>query len=270
MECHEPYRPPYPYNEKFLPKRFSAKRAAQVGSNKEVMQRLADGQGQDDVEILRALYDGELHYLDQQIGNLVQFLQSNNLLDDTMLVITADHGDCLGEHNQIGHRMALCEPLVHVPLIIRHPTYFHRNERIATQVSLIDLYPTCLALAGAALPPPAPYDFHSLLDTPDPNRSSVFAENTAPRSLNSMISRSVRTERYKYIWNSTQAHELYDLVNDPQETVNLIYDEPAIAQKLQRELDLWQSRFSSDQVETAQAEYEDIVLERLRDLGYVE
>ena len=270
MECHEPYRPPYPYNEKFLPKRFSAKRAAQVGSNKEVMQRLADGQGQDDVEILRALYDGELHYLDQQIGNLVQFLKSKGLLDDTMLVITADHGDCLGEQNQIGHRMALCEPLVHVPLIIRHPTYFHRNERNATQVSLIDLYPTCLALAGAALPPPDPYDFHSLLDTPDPDRSCVFAENTAPRSLNSMISRSVRTDRYKYIWNSTQAHELYDLVNDPQETVNLIYDEPAIAQKLQRELDLWQSRFSSDQVETAQAEYEDIVLERLRDLGYVE
>lgn len=85
-----------------------------------------------------------------------------------------------------------------------------------------------------------------------------------------MISRSVRTERYKYIWNSTQAHELYDLVNDPEETVNLIYDEPAIAQKLQRELDLWQSRFSSDQVETTQAEYEDVVLERLRDLGYVE
>lgn len=270
MECHEPYRPPYPYNEKFLPKRFSAKRAAQVGSNQEIMQRLAAGQGQDEVEMLRALYDGELHYLDQQIGNLVQFLKSNNLLDDTMLVITADHGDCLGEHNQIGHRMALCEPLLHVPLIVRQPTYFHRNERVKTQVSLIDLYPTCLALAGAPVPAADPYNFHSLLDTPDPSRSCVFAENTAPRSLDSRVSRSVRTDRYKYIWNSTQTHELYDLVNDPEETVNLLYDEPAIAQKLQRELDLWQSRFSSDQVETDQAEYEDVVLERLRDLGYVE
>jgi len=270
MECHEPYHPPYPYNEKFMNKRFSAQRVAKVGSNKEVMQRLAAGQGQDDVEILRALYDGELHYLDQQIGKLTQFLQIAGLLDETMLVITADHGDCLGEHNQIGHRMALCEPLLHVPMIIRHPTYFQAGARVSTQVSLIDLYPTCLELAGATLPAADPYDFHSLLGAPDAARSYVFAENTAPRSMNSMLSRAVRTPRYKYIWNSNQAHELYDLVNDPEELVNLFYDEPAIAQQLGRELDLWQSRFSTNQVETTQAEYEDVVIERLRDLGYVE
>lgn len=270
MECHEPYRPPYPYNEKFLPKRFSPKRATQVGSNKEIMQRLAAGKGQDDIAILRALYDGELHYLDQQIGNLVQQLQTAGLLDDTMLVITSDHGDCLGEHNQIGHRMTLHEPLVHVPLIIRHPTYFHRGERVKQQVSLIDLYPTCLALAGAPLPAADSYDFHSLLGEADANRTCVFAENTAPNSMNRLVSRMVRTSRYKYIWNSNQAHELYDLVNDPAESVNLYYDEPAIAQKLNHELEQWQNRFSNDHVETTQAHYEDVVLERLRDLGYVE
>jgi len=270
MECHEPYRPPHPYQEKFLPKRFSPKRATQVGSNQEIMQRLAAGKGQDDIEILRALYDGELNYLDQQIGNLVQFLQTAGLLDDTMLVITADHGDCLGEHNQIGHRMTLNEPLVHVPLIVRHPTYFHKGERVKNQVSLIDLYPTCLALAGAPTPPADPYQFQSLLNEADPNRTYVFAENTAPNSMNRLVSRMVRTTRYKYIWNSNQAHELYDLINDPEESVNLYYDEPAVAQKLNRELEQWQSRFSNDHVETTQAHYEDVVLERLRDLGYVE
>jgi arylsulfatase A-like enzyme len=235
---------------------------------------LAAGQGQDDIEIVRALYDGELNYLDQQIGTVVQFLQSAGILDETMLVITSDHGDCLGEHNQVGHRMALYEQLLHVPMIIRHPTYFHAGERIKQQVSLIDLHPTCLALAGVPAQVTDHEGFQNLLQTNDPGRPNLFSENTAPKSMNSLVSRSVRTPHYKYIWNSNQAHELYDLPTDPEESVNLFYDETDSVQKVGRQLaqtlDLWQNRFGQQQVETMRAEYEDVVLERLRDLGYVE
>jgi arylsulfatase A-like enzyme len=254
-----------------MPSRFSAARVAQVGTNKNVGHRMATDAGQDDLEILRALYDGGLHYLDHQIGNLVQSLQTLGILDETVLAITSDHGDSLGEHNQIGHRMALYEPLVHVPLIIRYPAAFQSGARVADQVSLVDLYPTLLAQAGVDETAANARGFYNLLARPEPTtRPAVFVENVAPKSANSMVSRMVRTEQYKYIWNSNQQHELYDLSSDAGELTNLVNSRPVIAQQMCQQLEAWQRSNEQDQVETGRAEYEEVVLERLRDLGYVE
>jgi arylsulfatase A-like enzyme len=68
MEPHEPYNPPHPYDRRFMPKEFSPQRVARVGPHKDVMDRISDPRGQEDILILKALYDGQLNYLDEKIG----------------------------------------------------------------------------------------------------------------------------------------------------------------------------------------------------------
>lgn len=271
MEPHEPYNPPYPYNRRFMPRRFTPWRVAKVGNNKEVMQNRSAKRYEDDLEILRALYDGELSYLDQQIGELIDFLRSLGILDNTVVIVTSDHGDSLGEHEHIGHRMALYEQLVHVPLIIRYPSKFRPGTRVKEQVSLIDLYPTLLELAGASPSSYSSNGSYSLMAPPGvETRPFVIAENTAPKSLNSIVTRMLRTERYKYIWKSNQEHELYDLAEDPDELVNLIDLRPEIARELQGQLMAWIDSIGDRRVETDEAQYDEALQEHLRKLGYVD
>jgi arylsulfatase A-like enzyme len=266
MECHEPYNPPRPFDRKFMPARYTPWHVARVGNNKDVQSLASDEQRRERLEIIQALYDGELNYLDSQLGALVEEFKRQGVLDNTLFIVTADHGDSLGEHGQVGHRLALYEQLVHVPLLIRLPGRFAAGARDARQVQLIDLHATMLEAAG--LPAASGTGSVSLLSgTP---RAVAIAENTAPKSLDNVVARMVRTDRYKYIWKSNQQHELYDLVNDPQESINLVEQEQAVAAHLAGELHSWQQSLSKQTIAVAEAEYDEAVLARLRDLGYVD
>jgi arylsulfatase A-like enzyme len=194
-----------------------------------------------------------------------------DLLDDTVIVITSDHGDSLGEHDHIGHRMALYEQLVRVPLIIRYPKRFRPGTRVSQHISLIDLYPTILQLAGADGDLATANGFYNLIDPPDLDvRPFIVAENTAPKSQNSVVARMVRTARHKFIWKSDQNHELYDLARDPEELVNRAAAEPQVVQEMQEHLENWIQSVGDLRLEAGTAVYEPAVLERLRALGYVD
>jgi arylsulfatase A-like enzyme len=271
MEPHEPYNPPQPYDRRFMPKEFTPQRVARVGINKDVMNRISDQRGQEDIQILKALYDGELNYLDERIGELVKFIDSQEDLVNTVLIVTSDHGDCLGEHNHIGHRMSLYEPLLHIPLIIRYATHFEPGTRVRQQISLIDLYPTMLELAGKGPSDLNGTGLHSLVTAPDlETRPFTIAENTGPKSINGLVARALRTERYKYIWRSDNQHELYDLVKDPGEQKNLIGAVPEVAQELEMQLSNWQQSLADYSVETIKTEYDEEISDRLRQLGYID
>jgi len=270
MECHERYRPPAPYDRRFMPARFSPWRVAQLSTNKADLLAGAEKRRAEDLEIMRALYDGALNYLDYRIGEFVKLIEGLGLLDNTVVVVTSDHGDSLGEHNHLGHRMTLYEPLVRVPLIIRYPARFQPGARIAQQIQLADLYPTFLELAGADSAEVQTNGFHSLLALPDPAaRPFTVAENTAPKSLNNMLLRMLRTDRYKYIWKSNQQHELYDLASDPAETVNLFPTRPDLARRMIEQLEAWERGLEGKRIETREAAYDEATLQRLRGLGYI-
>jgi len=271
MECHERYNPPYPYNRRFMPARFSPWRVAQLSPNKAEILAGSEQRRAEDLEIMHALYDGALNYLDHQIGALVKFVESLGLLDDTVIVVTSDHGDSLGEHNHLGHRMTLYEQLVRVPLIIRYPARFQPGARIAQHVQLADLYPTFLELAGVDRAEATATGFHSLLGLPDAAaRPFTVAENTAPKSLDNMLMRMIRTDQFKYIWKSNQQHELYDLTLDAAEATNLVTAQPEVARRLIEQLEAWERRLANNQIETSKAEYDEVLLDRLRALGYVD
>jgi arylsulfatase A-like enzyme len=258
METHEGwksrerYNPPRPYNRRFLPGRTPFWRVARLRHDK-------------DLEITRGLYDGAVNYLDAQVGELMRDLEARGVLDDTVVIVVSDHGDSLGEHGHVGHRLYLYEQLVHVPLIVRYPKRFTPGSRVPHLVALCDLHPTILDLAGDAGSQTS--RFKSLLDGSP--HEFVVGENTAPKSLDSVEMRMVRDERFKYISTSNGRVELYDLDVDPGETRNLAGVEPAVELAMTERLAQWEGATDSAQVETEEAEYDEETMQRLRGLGYV-
>jgi arylsulfatase A-like enzyme len=105
-------------------------------------------------EALRIFYDGETREADRLVGELLDLLRSEGLYDRTIVVLTADHGEALGEHGDVGHGLVVWEPVLRVPLVIRDP----RNpgpRRVATRVGLVDLAPTLLDLLDMEAPEPS-------------------------------------------------------------------------------------------------------------------
>ena len=96
---------------------------------------------------LRALYEGEVRYMDDHLGRLLDELERRDLLDDTLVVVTSDHGELFGEYDQYGHPPVLQDELVQIPLVLAGPTV-PRGISISQQTALVDLAPTVTALLG--------------------------------------------------------------------------------------------------------------------------
>jgi arylsulfatase A-like enzyme len=266
MESHERYSPPVPYDRKFMPARLNRFRVASLGSKSEILGRTGRRQATD-FEILRGLYDGALGYLDGRIGELVESLRDEGVLDDTVVILTSDHGDSLGEHGYLGHRLYLYEELIRVPLVVRYPALFPAGSRVEHAVEVGDVFPTIIQLAGASSSTDVT---HSLVPSPErPPRPFTISENTAPKALNSVEMKALRTSSRKLIWRSDQRHELYDLEADPGETRNLADRDPAGTRALLDQLEDWQRTAEDLTIETGEAEYDDATLDRLRGLGYI-
>ncbi|MEJ2226608.1 MAG: sulfatase-like hydrolase/transferase [Syntrophobacterales bacterium] len=123
--------------------------------------------------MVKRLHEQEITYLDEVLADFVSFLRRADLLDDTLLIVTADHGESLGEHNIWGHIFGLYNELVHVPLLIKYPRSFELKGDKARLVQLHDLFATLVEVSRA--PYPVPPTSASLLSQ---RRSQAFAELT--------------------------------------------------------------------------------------------
>jgi arylsulfatase A-like enzyme len=103
-------------------------------------------------DVIEAWYDGAIRYLDDLVGELVAFLKDRGAYDDTLIVLTSDHGDHFGDHGLTSHAFSLYDTLLHVPMVIKPPGGTPAGRRIDDQVSLVDLHPTFLDTAGAESP----------------------------------------------------------------------------------------------------------------------
>jgi arylsulfatase A-like enzyme len=117
----------------------------------------------DTFETIAVLYDREIVFLDSILSDFYSFLKNNNLLDNTILIITSDHGDLLGEHGQYLHVFTLYNELLHVPLLIRFPREVALKGRTDALVQLHDIFATVMDVAGSVLP--TPDSSHSLLSS---------------------------------------------------------------------------------------------------------
>ena len=265
MEAHEPYLPPYPFNRRFVAGRFNPWRVVRsAGRRDEILSQ--DGRRRaEDLEILEGLYDGTIAYADERVRELTEVLDEAADPDGNLIAVTSDHGDAFGEHGHLGHRLTLYEELLRVPLVIRFPRMFQPGSRVATPVSIGDLFPTILDAAGVG--PDADPDFRSLGAHVEPR--PIIAENTGPKSIGGLLSRTYRDGDMKFLWRSDGRHELYDLHADPGERQSLVADDPATARAFEDRLESWRHTMEDRRLSSGDADYDEETLERLRGLGYV-
>lgn len=281
LEPHAPYRPPQKYN-RYLPKGVFPTEAKQV--NQDRVKYLAELVSMDerDFEILTALYDGEITYLDTRIAQVLRWLEDSGLLDRTMVIITSDHGENLGDHQMLGHTYCLYDTLLHVPLIIHYPKGTVAPGRVEHQVQTLDTLPTILSmlgdtssetyrsLQGCDLLSSARHEF-TIAEQANPDLTTFYSRfpgvdvSRYDRAL-----KMIRTDHYKYIRASDGNHELYDLQVDPDEQHNINAERPDVAEELDRRLTEWRNSFEEAIPSDEVPEFDEAVKERLRALGYLE
>lgn len=219
FDPHTPHTPPEPYALGFRPAAaagLSPVRAwipfRQTGP-RSFTENVLGGQ--------RDLYDGEVAYLDRQVGRLLDFLESRGMPEDTLIAVVADHGENLGDHGIFFRHLGLWDSTTHVPLMIRWPGREREGRRFAGLVQTIDLFPTLVATAGLPIPPQDGTDLRELTGERHQGRKAVFSEHAERLSV------SVRTAGWRYGVNEgndrllPNGPYLYDLRTDPQETKSL-------------------------------------------------
>jgi len=205
MEAHQKYNPPKKYNN-----------------------ILRTGQPHDDISEL--LYDQEIAYLDNRLLDLYTFLEKQGLKDQTLFIVTSDHGEAFGEHGFWGHIKSLHNEMTHIPLIVKYPASFGQKGETGKLVQLHDLFATLLEVVGA--PVPVPESSWSLLG---PGRDFALMENFDPSFAFPKLAQKrpqdpppvpslgiIDAQLHKLIQWADGRMELYDLKQDYGETANLV------------------------------------------------
>jgi arylsulfatase A-like enzyme len=248
MDAHDPYLPPEPYRHAFTKEKNPGG----------VVSVLFDEVKMPDARALAgevAAYDGGIRYVDDQIQNLLNELKKRGVLDNTIVVVTGDHGEAFGEHNLVGHKNSLYREAIHVPLIVWNPKTIPAGRHVRHPVSLVDIPRTLISLTDPA--------YHGSF----PGRSleelwvNSRAENEWPDPLSELAQvrsvpvfpnhygpvRSVVGPEYQYI-SQKGGDLLYNWKNDPRELHDLSVAEPGICAsmraKANRELPLAASKKS--------------------------
>lgn len=216
--------------------------AAAIGSRKKEQHRLVGDLGREALQAYRA----SVSFVDAQVGIVLAALEQLGLADDTVVVVTSDHGYHLGEHG-LWQKQSLFEESARVPLVIAAPG--GRAAAVARQaVELIDLAPTLCELCG--VPQPAGFEGRSLapLVTGDAATAAAFPDRPAFTEVaRGVRGTSVRSGRWRYtLWNGGAAgRQLYDHETDPQELVNLA-EQPDHADTVRRLETLLREQFGAD------------------------
>lgn len=240
-----------------------------------------------DYQILGELYDAEIAVCDDSVGQIVDRLRALKALDNTVVIVTSDHGENLGEHGRIDHIASMYETTLHVPLVIRYPARFDAGQRVGQLVSLVDIAPTILDVCGlgddTGLLDPL---MNSLANADRIDRPYLVAEDDPPRSdadggyvkknfpdfdtteVDVRI-RMIRNDRYKLIWRIGLGSELYDLHADPGELADISREQPQISEDLRNLLEQWMKRVPTGGAIPLLRSQDEKSLEILRSFGYI-
>lgn len=231
-----------------------------------------------EIEYVKALYDSDILNADRFVGRFLEHLGTLGLADRTLVVVTSDHGEEMGEHfpTNIGdHGHSLYDDLLLVPLIVRDPS--RARARVATQVRTIDVLPTVLDLLHA--PPDPTIDGTTLVPVmdrkPGDDRPAISGWNhkgpvrtsLRDRHFKYVTSAGVSTIRHPLL-NPPPEHELFDLRTDPGELRNLYDPESPVATAMDGALtERRRAILATEQPAPPAVDQE--LDERLRSLGYV-
>ena len=173
------------------------------------------------IRAARRAYYGAISYVDDRVSQLLSVLRETDRLDNTVVIVTSDHGEMLGERGA-WYKMSFFEGAARVPLIVWSPALFPAH-RVPEAVSTMDLLPTLVALTGTD-DLVAPLDGRSLVPhlSGSPDRDEVVAEYLAEGAIAPIV--MIRTGRHKFIHSPADPDLLFDVASDPDERVNLAAD----------------------------------------------
>jgi arylsulfatase A-like enzyme/Tfp pilus assembly protein PilF len=215
------------------------------------------------------LYNGEIAYADSRLGFLLEQLEELGVMDRTIVIFAADHGEGRGEHNEETHAVLAYQSTLHVPLIVRTPSRIGAGRVVEDGVATVDIVPTVLDLLGIEAPDSIQgRSLVPLLRGANPGRSRVrYAENLSPRLTHGWGELRVLTDGpLKYIHGPRS--ELFDLHQDPSEKTNLVEEMPEEAARLEALLQHFLDRNAVAGV-SVPSELDDEVRQRLESLGYL-
>ncbi|MBN1581236.1 MAG: sulfatase [Anaerolineae bacterium] len=302
METHLPYRPRKRFVRKFAPyfrrdheardfiQDYNLQHYRWMVPLREPLTELQD-------RVINDLYDAELAYEDRLLRHLFSYLDEPKVRDNTLVIITSDHGEGLNHHDFVGHSLVAYDDLTRVPLIVRYPKLYPQGKRISTLVSTRRVFHSALEAAGIDIidkdNAPANVKGHSLarlVDGEDCDQGIVYTEAYTPDTLIALMEnddpaaidtyrcrsmrRAVYRDQYKLITVGDEPDELFDLIQDPGELVNLAAGEPAAVSELNGMLDAFREAMELRRPanwEAARLRLEDDkkLEERLRGLGYL-
>lgn len=276
--AHAPYDPPEPFRSELArstadlsdDEREAARTVASEDGYPVAMGELAVSEAAWDV--VRGLYDGEIRYMDHLLGEFFGFLEHVDAFDDTLIVVTADHGELFGEHGLVYHQFTLAEELLRVPLVVKRPGQ-ERGEVDDSLVSLVDLAPTILDAAGV----PVPGDLDGRRLGTDPAPDAVFAEYAGPyQPLREKLQgygeafdrydrglQAIRTPTHKLVLGTDGSQTVYG-VTDGETSVEDAELASTLAERLRKTLGPLPERGGEDT-----EELDEHVEQHLEDMGYM-
>jgi arylsulfatase A-like enzyme len=231
-------------------------------------------------EHLLGLYEGEIHFCDAELGRFIETMRELGLLNDTLFILTADHGEEFFDHGYVTHhfKSGLAEELIRIPLLIRPPGGLPGGRRVEQLVRMVDIAPTVLDFVGlrSAAAKMEGATLRPLMDGRSEEPRTAFF-STIPYQI-------VRTERWKYRLErhagpgGSPVERLFDIVADPMETTDLAARHPDVLKQLRTESSEFAKRLTSRTPPSSSAssgpglsdEIDEETRKQLEALGYVE
>lgn len=271
-EPHFPYDPEPPFDTRFGPDGPIPKA---VRRDSRFFQDVNQGRrafSEEEREHLVRLYDGNLAFADQEVGALVKSLADEGLLEKTVVIVAADHGEELLEHGWIGHNVQVFEPTVRVPLIVRFPRGAGLvGKRVPALTDLLDVAPTIADIFGVRGKGGSGREFQGRSLLPvllgAPGKPAVLSRSVWDRPRYAL-----RDERFKYLYDTRTGEEkLFDLSVDPGEARDIAEEVPLRAAYYRQALHAWTLRL----VRRRAASGDDTAptceqCQNLRSLGYIQ
>ena len=211
-------------------------------------------------------YDGEIAYVDRELGRLLGSVYKKSSSDRTIVAVLSDHGESLGEHGEYSHGVFLYDATLRIAFLMSGPG-IPSGKRVPAQARTIDFLPTVLELMGGK----APARVQGVSLTPafagqETGTAVSYGETLYPKINYGWAElRAIRTKRWKYV--RAPKPELYDLMQDPSETNNVIQVHSAEVQRFEAQLKTTMGREGSEKVETSSLDPH--TLDQLKSLGYV-
>lgn len=306
FEPHTAYYPPLAWRAAHLPRPVGYWEATRFVSQFDTT--AAHSAGRSDAyarSVIGAMYDALIAYQDTRLSELLEVLSQCSDLDNTLLIVTADHGENLGEAGRWDHVFGINDALIRIPLVIRYPRLFPPGHRVSGICQIVDFVPTVLDVLG-----------EPLVQSQETKQSSVLWESATQRFA--LPGRTLVPERFvarevayadvapflmdlrtveltrgskagvghfnahlrvmhtgslKYVWASDGQHALYDVLADPDETRNLIDARPDAARELHEKLLAWwqaQPAYVRPVEDTPPQPFDRETIDRLRSLGYLD